>query len=264
MVSTSGMISILTLRKEERRGRRRHGGRQCRFPPSIAIPPPEGTSQDLLEEEGDASNNSSASDVETFNGKIVYNPDGSAYIIEGVDSELSDDEYGGRDLFSFLPPGKKGNVRASSSSPRAAAQSPVETQPQLVNALHIARHPALFSAVCGPTYNNFLRENNHKVPEIPVMHSYRVFTLKERTDGEGSPSSSATTTASTTNVPSSDAPSYSMWDCGTVPVKPILMCFICKLSFGFTKSFVAHATGEHSLSLNDAEKELVSRKIYRL
>lgn len=223
-------------------------------PPSIVMPSqPEGG--ELLEDPhllvDDGSNNSSASDVETFNGKIVYNPDGSAYLIEGVDSELSDDEYGGLDLFPFA----KNSVR---TSPRpASSHSQGENQtPQVVNALHIARHPAFLGAVCGQTYGNLLRENNHKVPEIPVMHSYRVFTLKDRTkeDGTRSPSSD-------TKVPSNlDTSSYSVWDCGTVPVKPILMCFICKLSFGFTKSFVAHATGEHSLSLNDAEKELVSRK----
>ncbi|KFM72338.1 hypothetical protein X975_04133, partial [Stegodyphus mimosarum] len=101
------------------------------FPPSIAMPQPEGAGDEadgggMLDDEGDASNNSSASDVETFNGKIVYNPDGSAYIIEGVDSELSDDEYGSLDLFPFLPSAKSSSARTS-SSPRQAAQSPVET-----------------------------------------------------------------------------------------------------------------------------------------
>ncbi|KAL1440000.1 hypothetical protein MTO96_009822 [Rhipicephalus appendiculatus] len=40
-------------------------------------------SQQFKEDPADASDQSSSlSDVETFNGKIVYNPDGSAFIIE--------------------------------------------------------------------------------------------------------------------------------------------------------------------------------------
>lgn len=42
--------------------------------------------------------------------------------------------------------------------------------------------------------------------------------------------------------------------------KPILMCFICKLSFGNTKSFGLHANTEHSLNLQECEKILLSRE----
>jgi hypothetical protein len=42
--------------------------------------------------------------------------------------------------------------------------------------------------------------------------------------------------------------------------KPILMCFICKLSFGTTKLFSAHANSEHKLNLNDSEKMLLCRE----
>jgi hypothetical protein len=44
------------------------------------------------------------------------------------------------------------------------------------------------------------------------------------------------------------------------PSKPILMCFICKLSFGYTRSFVAHAIGEHAMKLIDREREILGRK----
>ena len=37
--------------------------------------------------------------------------------------------------------------------------------------------------------------------------------------------------------------------------KPILMCFICKLSFGFAKSFEGHCTGEHGVELSKEEQE---------
>ncbi|XP_073828176.1 Zn finger homeodomain 2 [Musca autumnalis] len=40
-------------------------------------------------------------------------------------------------------------------------------------------------------------------------------------------------------------------------LKPILMCFICKLSFGVTKLFVVHANKEHGIDLKDFEKNLL-------
>ena len=42
----------------------------------------------------------------------------------------------------------------------------------------------------------------------------------------------------------------------SVPVKPILMCFICKLSFSSAKSFLVHCTTEHSLALTEREQEI--------
>ena len=33
------------------------------------------------------------------------------------------------------------------------------------------------------------------------------------------------------------------------------MCFICKLSFGFAKSFEGHCTGEHGVELSKEEQE---------
>ena len=67
------------------------------------------------------------------------------------------------------------------------------------------------------------------------MHSYRVFSI-----GDGAKPSPPAETSS----PSSDPTS-----------KPILMCFICKLSFGFAKSFEGHCTGEHGVELTKEEQE---------
>ena len=41
-----------------------------------------------------------------------------------------------------------------------------------------------------------------------------------------------------------------------LPVKPILMCFICKLSFSSAKTFLVHSTTEHGVSLSPGEREL--------
>lgn len=42
--------------------------------------------------------------------------------------------------------------------------------------------------------------------------------------------------------------------------KPILMCFICKLSFGNTKLFSSHANTEHKINLSEPEKTLLCRE----
>ena len=44
-----------------------------------------------------------------------------------------------------------------------------------------------------------------------------------------------------------------------LPTKPILMCFICKLSFGLPLSFVSHARDEHSLELQEEERTILGR-----
>jgi hypothetical protein len=51
-----------------------------------------------------------------------------------------------------------------------------------------------------------------------------------------------------------------MVESSTVPVKPILMCFVCKLSFGVSSSFVSHCVGEHNVKLSDEEKVTLSVK----
>ncbi|XP_054164441.1 zinc finger homeobox protein 4-like isoform X2 [Oppia nitens] len=208
---------------------------------------------------------SSLSDVENFMGKIVYNPDGSAYIIEGPDSDASDVEA---------------EISQEGSIIDAAGMTPPYGQnnvvfPQIVSAFHISRSSAaaLYSALYGQAYQSLLQEN--KVPEVPIMHSYRVFTLKDgynpkcvdsvsdQTDvtklsGTDFSNKDNNNTIRVNHSESSAANSAS--NCQTVPVKPILMCFICKLSFGYSKSFIAHSIQEHNIALNDEEKRVLSSK----
>ncbi|XP_023212609.1 zinc finger homeobox protein 4-like [Centruroides sculpturatus] len=196
----------------------------------------------------DGSDNSSISDVENFTGKIVYNPDGSAYIIEGADSELSDDEC------SLDLPQQEGCIVDA----RGVTPSPFRVFPQVVNALHISRNPALYSALYGQAYS--LLQEKKKVPEVPVMHSYRVFTMRDRQATESGTSNDDTNLGSTKHSSKIDKSNFPILDYATVPIKPILMCFICKLSFGYAKSFVAHAVGEHNITLVEEEREVMSQK----
>ena len=188
---------------------------------------PEGASEEAL------------SDVESFEGKIVYNPDGSAYIIEG-ETDLSETE-------SLLDlPKTEGTIVDQRGK---AITSQIPSYPQVANAFYIHRNPAAF-------YNSFWYppENRPRV-EAPIMHSYRVYDVRS-----GKLSESNKENENKTDSPQSPKLNIPQVDAATVPTKPILMCFICKLSFGFAKSFVAHSLGEHNMTLNDAEKEIIGRR----
>lgn len=124
------------------------------------------------------------SDVEQFAGKIVYNPDGSAYIIEDSESE-------------------------------SEHQAPVA--PEIVPPLQAVYVSRLLRQPMRPT-------------ELPAVHSYRVVALRDARPPRPT----------------------------SVPVKPILMCFVCKLSFGFARSFANHAQSEHGVTLKENEREVLA------
>lgn len=124
------------------------------------------------------------SDVEQFSGKIVYNPDGSAYIIE--DSESDNESANNTPVPEIVPP---------------------------LQAVYVSR---------------LLRQTTR--PELPAVHSYRVVALRDARPPRPA----------------------------SVPVKPILMCFVCKLSFGFARSFANHAQAEHGVTLKETEREVLA------
>ncbi|CAL4123099.1 unnamed protein product, partial [Meganyctiphanes norvegica] len=185
--------------------------------------------------------NDSSSDVEKWEGKIVYNPDGSAYII---DSEMSDDECG-LDL-----PRHEGAVVDSSGNPMSTTAAP--TIPTIANAIYVTKNPAFYNALYGQTFTSLVQEN--KVPDVPIVHNYRVITVGDK-DGENECKDS-----DSKNDSSSEKTKLPLLDYSQVPIKPILMCFVCKLSFGYVKSFIAHAMGDHSIVLMDEEKDLLAGK----
>jgi AT-binding transcription factor 1 len=79
------------------------------------------------------------------------------------------------------------------------------------------------------------------VPETPVVHSYRVHSARRQNSGKSEPASRGVDIApSLPNV---------------VPVKPILMCFICKLSFSCAKSFGTHCVESHAMEMTEEEKQ---------
>ncbi|KYB28326.1 hypothetical protein TcasGA2_TC032626 [Tribolium castaneum] len=139
-------------------------------PPPTRLPSPAMSHQDT-------------SDVEQFSGKIVYNPDGSAYIIEDSESDGESQPV----VPEVVPP---------------------------LQAVYVSR---LLRQAARPT-------------ELPAVHSYRVVALRDARPPRPA----------------------------SVPVKPILMCFVCKLSFGFARSFANHAQAEHGVTLKENEREVLA------
>lgn len=201
----------------------------------------------------DPASDDSCSDVEKFDGKIVYNPDGSAYIIE--DSELSEEDA------VDLPIGDGCIVDG-----RGVSLSQFQVFPQIANAFYVSRNASLYNALYGgggsaaAGYSSLLQDKKI-VPEIPVMHSYRVYTVRDnRCPGDGDKCAEDAKGSDRGDTAGDKHEKYSGKDCSSVPVKPILMCFICKLSFGYAKSFVAHAMGDHNVCLLEDEKDILGHK----
>ena len=182
----------------------------------------------------DESNNTNNKDVEKFGGKIVYNPDGSAYIIE--DGDLSEEEA--------LPvplPKQEGCIveKQTDDNDSNASNQDKSAYPLIANAIYVQRSAAYYNALYGQAYAKILRDKM-AVPEAPVVHSYKVYSLRQETPFE-------------TQEPP-------LIEYSTVPVKPILMCFVCKLSFGSVSSFINHCISEHNIMLTEKEKSILDAK----
>ena len=205
--------------------------------------------------------NDDLSDVESFEGRIVYNPDGSAYIIEG-ETDISDSESLvdlPQQEGSIIEHGDKVMIKPPNNiQPIAASRAIV--YPQIANAFYIHRNPAAFY-----NYLSMFPEQK-RYPEAPIMHSYRVYDLRDKIGvGEEAKKDNEEEVEKekemdTKCAPPKSPPKLPIADVPTVPTKPILMCFICKLSFGYAKSFVAHAIGEHGMSLNEEERNIMAQK----
>ena len=169
-------------------------------------------------------------DAESFIGKIVYNPDGSAYVIEGGDSDDAD-----LDLLE-VP-----KVEGAIVDRHGAGTSPAPPIPQIASAVFVPR-PS--SAWCR-AINNVCPDTHGAQPDgAPTMHSFRVYNVR-------SPQGGSDGGGGRGDVDGGQKP--------RLPTKPILMCFICKLSFGLPLSFVSHAREEHALELQEEERTILGR-----
>lgn len=206
---------------------------------------PESGSEDGEEEEEDES-----SDVENLAGEIVYQPDGSAYIVESLNQLI---QSGGGVVPGLLPTnsltsgGKLGEPSGSSCS----------VYPQIINTFHIA---SSFGKWFGNSNQGF--PNTSSMAGLsPVLHSFRVFDVRHKSNkdylnSDGSAKKSCVSKDVPNNVDFSKFDGIALYGKG----KPILMCFLCKLSFGYVRSFVTHAVHDHRMTLCEDEQRLLRDK----
>ena len=98
---------------------------------------------------------------EQFSGQIVYNPDGSAYILEENDETLLDQ----------IPTQEGAIVERAGKT-----VSQVESYPKIDQAFYIARRKAWYNAFG----NAYLQLVQGKRPESPNIHNFKVLSVKDK------------------------------------------------------------------------------------
>ncbi|XP_048828787.1 zinc finger homeobox protein 3-like isoform X1 [Brienomyrus brachyistius] len=231
------------------------------FPSLLPIDPEEGAMPTLVrqrqvqprgmaesgseEEEGEES-----SDVENLAGEIVYQPDGSAYVVESLSQLIQSD---GGAVSSLLP---ANSLPGTGKVGEAAGTSP-SVYPQIINTFHIA---SSFAKWFSPSDQGF-PSTSTLTGLSPVLHSFRVFDVRHKSNkdylnSDGSAKKSCVSKDVPNNVDFSKFDGLALYGKG----KPILMCFLCKLSFGYARSFVTHAVHDHRMTLNEDERRLLGHK----
>ncbi|XP_033168363.1 zinc finger protein 2 isoform X1 [Drosophila mauritiana] len=170
----------------------------------------------------------SSSDVETFNGKIVYNLDGSAHII-ATDNTNGGGSGSGQNCY-----GSASNSLKNLSKAKDRRQEEIDIEHPSQYHLEQSENKRQEEAVDTRPGFESLGGACHK--SSPKIHSFRV-------------------------VSAQDANSTCQDQIRAFKIqKPILMCFICKLSFGNVKSFSLHANTEHRLNLEELDQQLLNRE----
>ncbi|CAL8400719.1 unnamed protein product [Gadus morhua 'NCC'] len=165
--------------------------------------------------------------------------------------EQRGDQGGSRDSAfqrPSVPPGlpqSPGRQRAEQLSPigerSEKSAAPMSFYPQIINTFHIA------SSLGGKPRR--LTTPPSQIPQLggwwgagPVLHSFRVYDLRHKSDKD------YLMAMAQPKSPVCPKMSPTMWTCPNLRAasltgggKPVLMCFLCKLSFGYSRSFVTHA-----------------------
>ena len=212
-------------------------------------PQPRGTAESGSEE-GEEEEEEENSDVENLAGEIVYQPDGSAYIVESLSQLI---QSGASTVPGLIP----SNSLTSGGKPGEPAGSSSSVYPQIINTFHIAS-----------SFGKWFGNSDQGLPNTstlaglsPVLHSFRVFDVRHKSNkdylnSDGSAKKSCVSKDVPNNVDFSKFDGLALYGKG----KPILMCFICKLSFGYARSFATHAVHDHRMTLCEDERRLLGDK----
>ncbi|KAJ8343807.1 hypothetical protein SKAU_G00311360 [Synaphobranchus kaupii] len=202
------------------------------------------------EEEEEEEEDDDSADVENLNGEIVYQPDGSAYIVESLSQLI---QSGGGTVPGLLPQ----NTLPGSGRTGEPAGNSSSVYPQIINTFHIA---SSFRKWFDPSDQGF--PNTSTLAGLsPVLHSFRVFDVRHKSNkdylnSDGSAKRSCVSKDVPNNVDFSKFDGLALYGKG----KPILMCFLCKLSFGYARSFATHAVHDHRMTLCEDERRILGNK----
>ncbi|XP_009322962.1 PREDICTED: zinc finger homeobox protein 3-like, partial [Pygoscelis adeliae] len=146
---------------------------------------------------------------------------------------------------------ERGRLRQRGAPPTAPVY------PQIINTFHIAS-----------SFGKWFEGSDQAFPNTsalagisPVLHSFRVFDVRHKSNkdylnSDGSAKSSCVSKDVPNNVDLSKFDGFVLYG----KRKPILMCFLCKLSFGYVRSFVTHAVHDHRMTLSEEERKILSNK----
>ncbi|CAB1446100.1 unnamed protein product [Pleuronectes platessa] len=210
------------------------------------------------------------SDVENLCGDIIYQPDGSAFILEDSKEQCGNQGglSGSLQFRGLLSPQTFPSVQACSGqsglSPGGERleqpAAPMSFYPQIINTFHIASSLGPKSLVADhPSFPN--TSAGGLVGAGPMLHSFRVYDLRHKNDKDYlTADGAAKNSCVSKDVPNNVDLSKFEGCVADGRRKPVLMCFLCKLSFGYSRSFVTHAVHDHRMTLNDQEQKLLSNK----
>eukprot|EP00063_Salmo_salar_P062293 XP_014037128.1 PREDICTED: zinc finger homeobox protein 4-like [Salmo salar] len=213
------------------------------------------------------------SDVENLCGEIVYQPDGSAFILEDSKEHRGGASQGLLSLKTF-PPSPHNPTAATNNAhsgltthggdrdqAELPATAPMSFCPQVINTFHIAS--SLGKAFPGDpaATSSFPNTSAFAGASGPVLHSFRVYDLRHKNDKDYlTVDGAAKNSCVSKDVPNNVDLSKFEGCVSDGQRKPVLMCFLCKLSFGYSRSFVTHAVHDHRMTLNEQEQKLLSNK----
>nr|XP_014350257.1 PREDICTED: zinc finger homeobox protein 2 [Latimeria chalumnae] len=141
---------------------------------------------------------------------------------------------------------------------RTSESTSTPTPPSLINTFHIATTYQGFNS------DQMSQNTSAEAGPTPALHSFRVFSVRHKSKENylQKYDSSAKNSLESKDVSDADveqlSPCYGKMFYGEL--KPILMCLLCKLSFGHVRSFVAHAVRDHKVTLADEEKEMLQTR----
>ncbi|XP_036223055.2 zinc finger protein 2 isoform X2 [Bactrocera oleae] len=211
------------------------------------------------------------SDVELFQGKIVFNLDGNAFIIATENST--------QDLILNAKTVQKTSESKQLLTSNVVGETSATTQN--ITSTTVASATTTTLSTTSTTLKEAPGGQDGQGPDAlkcsgsPRIHSFRIVSAQDATTAIVA----NTTTIDKSSVEKTELRKsyieqqqrrrYSTFDDNDSDSsndhkrsskiqKPILMCFICKLSFGNAKSFSLHANTEHQLTLQTKEQHLLN------